>query len=314
MRQIAAHLPDFEQAFSPYYADGALEIFRRLGLHDFSIIGNTWRTRCADHLREHNLPVDDQGKNGPYDVVFTCADLVIPRNIRSSKIILVQEGMTDPENLAFRLVQRLRFLPRWIASTSTMGLSDAYDAFCVASEGYRDLFIRKGVHPEKLIVTGIPNFDNFKSFLKNDFPHSGYVLVCTSDARETFKRENRRRIIRNATFIAGERQLIFKLHPNEKHDRAIREIESEAPRALVFKNGNTDEMIANCSVLITQYSSTAFAGLALGKEVYSFFDIDELRRLLPLQNASAAHNIAGVCRALTADKPAHFSQPVMAAR
>ena len=30
--------------------------------------------------------------------------------------------------------------------------------FCVASEGYRDLFISKGVKPEKIYVTGIPNF------------------------------------------------------------------------------------------------------------------------------------------------------------
>jgi hypothetical protein len=47
-----------------------------------------------------------------------------------------------------------------LAGTAATGLSDAYHAFCVASEGYRDFFIRKGARPEKIIITGIPNFDN----------------------------------------------------------------------------------------------------------------------------------------------------------
>jgi hypothetical protein len=65
---------------------------------------------------------------------------------------------------------------------------------------------------------------------------------------------------------------------------------------MVFTTGSAEEMIANCDVLITQFSSTAFVGLALGKETYSDFDMDELRRLTPLQNGSAAVNIANVCR------------------
>ena len=61
-------------------------------------------------------------------------------------------------------------------------------------------------------------------------------------------------------------------------------------------------MIASCDVLITQWSSTAFVGLALGKEVHSYHDPAELRRLLPLQNGAAASNIAAVCRELLATK------------
>ncbi len=59
-------------------------------------------------------------------------------------------------------------------------------------------------------------------------------------------------------------------------------------------------MVANCDVLVTQYSSTAFVGLALGKEVHSYFDLAELRRLLPVQNRAAARRIAAVCRELLA--------------
>jgi len=173
----------------------------------------------------------------------------------------------------------------------------------VASEGYRDLFIRKGIRPEKLVVTGIPNFDNCAQYLDNTFPHRHFVLVCTSDARDTFKYENRERIILDAMALAAGRQLIFKLHPNENHERAIGEIMRYAPGALVVTSGNASEMIANCDVLITQYSSTVYVGLALGKEVYSKFPIDELRRLLPLQNNSAARNIALECRSLLNEQP-----------
>ena len=38
-------------------------------------------------------------------------------------------------------------------------------------------------------------------------------------------------------------------------------------------------MIANSEALITSYSSTIYVGLALGKEVYSVLDMDELRQL-----------------------------------
>ncbi len=227
--------------------------------------------------------------------MITTTDLIVQRNIRRNPIVLIQEGMTDPEALMFHLCKHLG-LPRYLASTATMGLSDAYQVFCVASEGYRDLFIRKGVRPEKIAVTGIPNFDNAARFYRNRFPYRGYVLVATSDTRETFKRDDRERFIRRALEIAAGRPLIFKLHPNENFHRSYREIQRLAPRALVLAEGNTGEMIANCDVLITQYSSVAFIGLALGKEVHSYFDVEELKRLLPIQNGGTSHrHIAAVC-------------------
>ncbi len=99
--------------------------------------------------------------------------------------------------------------------------------------------------------------------------------------------------------IAGGRPIIWKLHPNEKAARARAELAALAPHAQVFDTGNAEEMIANCDVLVTQFSSTAYVGLALGKEVHSYFDIDELRRLCPVQNGrTSAKRIADVCRQL----------------
>ena len=296
MHQVSGYLPEYDHFFSPYYCDGLHEMLRRLGLMEFTIIGDKLARRCRTYLQDHNLCIDYQGKMRPYDLVVTCSDVYLQKNIRTNRIVLVQEGITDAETIVFRLVKRFRFLPRWLAGTSATGLSDAYRAFCVASDGYREFFIRKGVRPEKIIVTGIPNFDDCQRYCRNDFPHKHYVLVCTSPLRETFQGEDREAFIRRATEIAGSRQLIFKLHPNEDVKRATREIHQHAPGAMVFSTGSAEEMIAKCDVLITRFSSTAFVGIALGKETHSDFDMDELRRLMPVQNGSAALNIASVCR------------------
>jgi hypothetical protein len=299
MHQIAEHLPEYDHYFTPYYGDGILDLAARLGLAEFTVLGRKITRKCVSYLERHNLKIDHHGRGQDYELIVTSSDLVVPKNIRDKKMVLVQEGMTDPETFVYHLVRRFRFLPRWFASTASTGLSDSYDRFCVASLGYRDHSVRKGVDPNKVVVTGIPNFDNCKKFLDNDFEHKGYVLVCSSDARETFKLDNRRKFIQKAVTIAAGRPLIFKLHPNEDFGRSKSEIETYAPGALVYHEGNTEAMIANCDVLITQYSSTAYVGLALGKEVHSYFDIDDLRRMLPEQNGGAsAKNIAEVCREL----------------
>lgn len=302
MHQISKHLADYEHSFSPFYCHGFDEILRRLGLAEFTIAGNRMAERCRTYLQRHGLPIDYQGKNGPYDLVVTCTDVYLQKNIRDNRIVLVQEGIIDPGSFMYQLVKGLRFLPRWLADTAMTGLSDAYRAFCVASEGYRDFFIQRGARPEKIVVTGIPNFDNCRQYCTNDFPHNHYVLACTSNLREVGRREDRAAFIRRAVEIAGDRQLIFKLHPNENIERATREINEYAPGALVFSTGSAEEMIANCDALITRFSSTAFVGVALGKDTYSDFDMDTLRRLMPLQNDSAALNIANVCRRVLGEK------------
>lgn len=296
MHQISKHLPDFSCWFTPYYGDKFLQKLSDNGLLDFSILGGQFREKTLKYLEDHNLQTDFGGVKNDYDLIFTCSDLIIPKNIKNKKIILVQEGMTDPENFMYHLVRKFH-LPRWLASTSTTGLSNLYTKFCVASEGYKDLFARKGADPVKMVVTGIPNFDNAAQYLDNDFRHKNYVLVATSDMRETFKYENRKKFILNAKKLAGDKQLIFKLHPNENAERATSEINKYAPGAIVYSNHPIEPLIANCDILITRYSSVVYIGLALGKTVYSDFDVDELKKLIPVQNGGkSAENIAEVGR------------------
>jgi hypothetical protein len=308
---VGVHLAErYDCYYSPAYVEGPLELARQMSWLDFTVLGNPIRQRAEDYLKRHNLPIDIGGQLHDYDLAVLTTDLIIPANLRGKPLVLVQEGMTDAETWQFRLVKALR-LPRWLAGTATNGLSDAYQVFCVASPGYRQLFINKGCRPEKLVVTGLPNFDDVQAHLKNDFPHRDYVLVATSNARETFKRDDRQAFLRWALELAAGRPLIFKLHPAENAARAAREIQKVAPDALIFSDGSTDQMIANCSVLITQYSSCVYVGLALGKECHSYFDIAMLRQLTPVQNGGASgRNIAQVC-ARVLEQPA--SQPAGAA-
>jgi hypothetical protein len=314
MHKISEYLKDYNCWFTPYYADGYIRFLTNLGFLNFTVLGGEFKRKTVDYLNSKNLQIDYEGKNRKYDLVFTCQDLIIPKNIRNSKIILVQEGMTDPENLWYHIVRNLG-LPRWAASTSMTGLSDLYDVFCVASEGYKELFIKKGVKAEKIRVTGIPNFDNVKEILNLEFEHDNFVLVATSDMRETFKYENRKKFIRKAQQIANGRKLIFKLHPNEKHKKREAEIKKYAPEALVYYGIPIDPLIAHCDVLITRYSSVVYLALALGKEVYSDLDSETLHKLMPIQNnGSSAKLIAEEGRKLlelsSAKEKEYFDLPI----
>lgn len=303
---VAIHLmAEHDCYFTPYYSDNKLlQWAAQRGWLDFTVIGGVGRRQTEAYLAEHKLPLDYGGQQHEYDLVVTGSDLLIQGNIRHKPIILIQEGMTDPENWMYHLVRRLR-LPRYLASTSANGLSLAYRYFCVASEGYRQFFMRKGIPAERLVVTGIPNYDDVRQALVNTFPYRGYVLAATSDARETFKFDNRQAFIRRVLAIANGRRVIFKLHPNEKVERACREIRALAPHALIFTTGNVDEMIANCDVLVTQYSTVVYTGIVLGKEVYSYFDVTMLRALAPWQNGGASgQRIAQVCQEVLHESPA----------
>ena len=299
MHKISVHLESFNCYFTPFYADGVIGLAAKAGLADFSILGGRHRRATEDYLRKEKLPVDPGGRQRNYDTVVTCTDLIVQNNIRGKRLMLVQEGMTESENFSYFLVRNLGF-PRFVANTAATGLSNAYDVFCVASEGYRDLFARKGVNPDKIVVTGIPNYDHAAQYENNDFPHRGYVLAATSSIRETLKWDDRDRFLQQVRQIAAGRDIIFKLHPNENAKRALREIRKYFPDAPIYTEGNAHHMIANCDVLIAQTSSVVFTGLALGKEVHSYLDQEVLKKLLPLQNGGkSSERIAEVCRQLT---------------
>lgn len=296
LHAVARELGEHDCVFTPYYADGLLRLMAEHGRLDFTILGGRARQDSERFLREAGATVDPRGQAAVPDLVVTCTDLLVQANVIGRPLVLVQEGMTDPEDWRYRAVRALR-LPRFLANTSATGLSHAYRAFCVASPGYADLFANKGVPRARIEVTGIPNFDDCAAFRRNDFPHHGYVLGVTSCLRETWKRENRTAFLRRCLEVADGRPLFVKLHPNENHARARREIERVAPRARVFEAANTNHLVANSAAVVTRYSSVVYVAVALGKEVHADLDPVSLRRLMPIQNGGrSAGHIANVCR------------------
>lgn len=296
MHQVARHSMDEHDCyFTPYYGDGIVNLFAKMGWLDFTVLGGRHKRETEEYLSRHSLNVDPRGEAHSYDLVVTCSDLLIQNNIRGKRMVLVQEGITEPEGIMYHLVKWLK-LPRYLANTATNGLSNEYDIFCVASRGYAELFVRKGVRREKIAVTGIPNFDNLKNTKNNDFPYHEYILAATSPLRETFRYDDRRAFLRKCSAIAGERRLVFKLHPLENTRRAIREIHEHAPGAIVYAHGDVNQMIANADAVITQQSTCTFVALALGKEVHTNLKVEELKQLMPAQNGgTSAEHIAQIC-------------------
>ena len=306
MHKIARQLEEYDCLFTPYYADGIEDFAARIGMLNFCVLGGRHMQETKTYLTDNNLAIDYRGKNHKYDLVVTCSDLIVPNNIRGKRLVLVQEGITEPEGLVYQLVKRFK-LPRYLANTATTGLSDAYDIFCVASHGYREHFIKKGVRPEKIAVSGIPNFDHLSSSYENDFPFRDYVLVATSPLRETFRPDDRIAFLHHCIQIAHGRPLIFKLHPTENVKRATREIHQLIPEAQVLTRGNINPMIANASAVITQQSTCTFVAIALGKEVYTNLNINELKHLMPIQNGGmSAQKISEISRRLL-----HTPMPVL---
>lgn len=311
LHAVARALGPHTARFTPYFGDLHVRFARAIGALEATIAGKKRRGWCLEYLRDHGLDIDEDGRAGDYDLVVTCSDLILPRIARTKPLVAVQEGIFDPDSWVSDVWRRHRYLPMWLAGTSLTGESHRYDRYCVASEGYRARLVARGADPRAIVVTGIPNFDDCQVFRDNDFPHRDFVLVCTSDGRQTFKSDDRAALVARARRLAAGRKLIFKLHPNEDPEVGAREILAVAPEALVYSTGKAEHMIANCEVLVTEWSSTAFVGLALGKEVHSNFPREELERLRPVQNggtsgASIARVVEELHASLRGKKPGPF--------
>ena len=316
MHEISKNLAGYDCWFSQFFTDmkWANTLINHTSVFKGTILSGQFKENSEKYLLKNGLQIDYQAKKNKYDLIVYCSDLHIPKRLRDTAIIWVQEGMTDKFTLLSRIVKTLGLPAGFSGGTSLNGTSNICDIYCAGSEGYKNQFIKLGTDESKIIVTGIPNYDNVAQFLDNDFPYKDYVMVATTDMRETFRYENRAAFIKKAVKIADGRKLLFKLHPNEKFERAEAEIRKHAPAGtLIYRSGNTNHMIANCTELITQYSTVVYVGLALGKKVHSYFDIEELKSLAPIQNGgSSAAAIAKICRDILgqeekiADKAAVF--------
>ena len=137
MHKISKHLADnYDITFSSFYGDAIVNLGISLGILRTSIFDGQFRARTEQYIHNNGLPFDYRGQKQKYDFAVTCNDLVVPKNIQGKPIVLVQEGMTDPPNLLYKICRATGLPLFFSACTAAFGKSDLYTKFCVASEGY----------------------------------------------------------------------------------------------------------------------------------------------------------------------------------
>ncbi len=304
LHEIAQFLEDeYNIYYSQLYGDGiAYKFVAESGFFDNTVLGknSSFTLKSKQYIKEKGLSYDYRGQSKDiiYDMAILSTDLVVPKSFLKKKTVWVQEGMIDPLTSLARLVKKLNlptFLP---GNTSLNGTSNKADIYFAASKGYKEYFNSLGTERNKILTTGVPNFDNIVEMRKLKFEYTDYVLVATSDIRDLGGNEDRIHFIKECVKIAAGKQLIFKLHPNENFEKSSREIRENTPEnTLIYNTGSIDPMIAHCHTLITQFSSTVYLGMILGKKVYSYFPMDELEANVPIQNAgTSAETISKIIR------------------
>jgi hypothetical protein len=298
LHEIARFLDtEYNIYYSQLFGDGlAYKFVAESGFFDNTVLGknSSFTLKSKQYIKEKGLSYDYRGqsKDIEYDMAILSTDLVVPRSFLKKKTVWVQEGMIDPLTSLALMVKKLNlptFLP---GNTSLNGTSNKADIYFAASKGYKQYFNSLGTESNKILTTGVPNFDNIAEMKKLEFEYSDYVLVATSDIRDLGGNEDRVHFIKECVKIADGKQLIFKLHPNENFEKSSREIRENAPaNTMIYNTGSIDPMIAHCHTLITQYSSTVYLGMILGKKIYSYFPIEELEANVPIQNGGKSAEI-----------------------
>ena len=288
---------EYDIYYSQLYGDGlAYKFVAESGFFDNTVLGknSSFTLKSKQYIKDNGLIYDYRGasKGIEYDMAILSTDLVVPRSFLAKKTVWVQEGMIDPLTSLAKMVKKLKlptFLP---GNTSLNGTSNKADIYFAASKGYKQYFNALGTESNKILTTGVPNFDNIIEMQNLQFDYREYVLVATSDIRDLGGNEDRVHFIQECVKIADGRQLIFKLHPNENFEKSSREIRENTPAdTMIFNTGSIDPMIAHCHTLITQYSSTVYLGMILGKKIYSYFPIEELKANVPIQNGGKSAEI-----------------------
>lgn len=297
LHQIAQHLEqDYNIFYSQIFGEGFFyKAMAETGLFDNTVLGrdSSFTLASQEYIRQHDLNYDYRGttKNIDYDLALLSTDMIVPKSFKKIKTIWVQEGMIDPINNFSKLVKKINLPPYTTANTSLNGTTNIADIYCAMSKGYKDYFSELGTNKNKILVTGVPNFDNIASLNQTTYHEKGFVLVATSDIRELGGNDDRIHLIKKCVDIARGKKIIFKPHPNENIERIKSEIYSVIPHATIITEPIIDTLIAHCDTLITQYSSCVYIGLTLGKKVYSYFPIEELESKKPVQNGGKSSEI-----------------------
>lgn len=293
---------DYNIFFTQVFGEGLFyKALAESGVLDNTVMGksSSFTKASREYINLHNLNYDyrAQSKGIKYDLALLSTDLIVPKKVKRLKTIWIQEGMIDPLRLTSIMTKKLRLPGYTTGDTSLNGTSNIADIYCSMSPGYKEYFSEWGTEKGKILVTGVPNFDDINAFKLQPYPERDFVLIATSDIRELAGNDDRIYFFQRCREIANGRKVIYKPHPNENLERVKKEVELIIPNVQIITEPILDTLIAHCDTLITQYSSSVYVGLVMGKTVYSYFPIEELESKKPIQNGGkSAELIASIAR------------------
>lgn len=322
LHEISKYLEDdYNIYYTQIFGSGFFYKFlAEAGIFDNTVFGrnSSFTLASQEYIRNHNLKYDYRGlsKGIKYDMALVSTDLILPKTFKGIKTIWVQEGMIDPLSKSSIWVKKMNLPAFSTGDTSLNGTTNKADIYCSMSNGYKNYFSKYGTDKDKILTTGVPNFDNIKSHNQSKYPESNFVLLASSDIRELGGNDDRIYLLQKTRDIANGKKVIIKPHPNENLERFKSEIFSVIPNAEIITEPILDTLIAHCDTLITQFSSCVYVGLVLGKKVYSYFPIDELESKKPIQNnGKSAEIISTIAREFIefeGDKNKYLEQSVLA--
>src|SRR5262245_39476080 len=77
MHAVGRHLAGHRCFYTPYYGDGIVRWAARRGYLDRTVLGGAMRRATDAYLAHEQLPIDEAGERGPYDLVITGSDLLV---------------------------------------------------------------------------------------------------------------------------------------------------------------------------------------------------------------------------------------------
>src|SRR5215831_4828013 len=132
MHQVAGELPDYDCFFTQLYSNHpVIQLAVRAGLLNHTILAGAFRQKADEYLQDHGLKNDYAARvfGNHYDLAVLCTDLIVPANLKNTKKIWIQEGMTDEMTTWARTVKQLK-LPRYFAAgTALNGTSNRCDIY-----------------------------------------------------------------------------------------------------------------------------------------------------------------------------------------
>lgn len=148
------------------------------------------------------------------------------------------------------------------------------DCFCCWGDITRNWYIKQGIDPARLLLTGSPRYDSYDKAVAQN--HPGNILLATSGIpSNTFSIfssamhiEQYEKKIRNVCRVAKRfpQQLTVKLHPyaDEGFD-VIQAVREENPKAVIIKNASIVDVINRSDIVISTGSSVLLEAMLLDK-------------------------------------------------